>query len=478
MRYLLLYIPFALSLALSGSPELAYWTAWAGSWYILLLVFSGAIKRHPERKPWGQQVLRPLYLPHAIFAGYMALSSVFYFLQAKGYVYFTKVGDGDAPEAFVLIAYAQQLYLLGHAGLVHGLLLASRYKPSKYHLKFQSYSGGALTLALGGIALVSLLKVVPGLGQFAVKFDDLSLVASVVALALVLPERKWKYSLFALFLFGLNLYQSALSGFKEAVLIPVIILAALLYPQYKRLVLLAGPAAVIVLIFVLPFFSNYIRKESWEGGKAAGQAAAEAIEGLQETTTGELVDNNWAFLTTRFSEISLFVKYLDNVPENHPFYYWKLIEQGLLNIVPSALYPGKPIMEDLVMERALENGIIEWYSVGKVSTKPQLVVDGYVSFGEFGVWVFLFIAGLLSAFASVLAERWFGGYLWGTGLMYTGFFLIFWRGNCIEFMSNTVFWSFVLMAILFIVLRWVGLVKKIKYQPAVPKNEALLVQEN
>ena len=478
MRYLILYIPFVLSLALSGSPELAYWTAWAGSWYILVLVFSGAIKRHPERKPWGQQVLRPLYLPHAIFAGYMALSSVFYFLQAKGYVYFTKVGDGQEPEAFVLISYAQQLYLLGHAGLVHGLLLASRYKPSKYYLKFKSYSGGALTLAIGGIVLVTLLKTVPGMGQFAVKFDDLSLVASVVAVALVLPERKWKYSLLALFLFGLNLYQSALSGFKEAVLIPVIILAALLYPQYKRLVLLAGPAAVIALIFVLPFFTSYIRKESWEGGKQADQAATEALENLQETTAGELVDNNWAFLTDRFSEISLFVKYIDNVPENRPFYNWQLLEQGLENIVPNALYPGKPLAEEVVMQRALDNGIIEWYSLEKVSTKPQLVVDGYLSFGEFGAWAFLFIAGLLSAFASVLAERWFGGYLWGTGLVYTGFFLIFWRGNCIEFMSNTVFWSFVLMGLLFVALRWVGLVKKIKHQPAVPENGAMLVQEN
>ncbi|MDV7399720.1 hypothetical protein RZS08_50365, partial [Arthrospira platensis SPKY1] len=104
----------------------------------LVLVFSGAIKRHPERKPWGQQLLRPLYLPHAIFAGYMALSSAFYYLDAKGYVYFTKVSDGEPPEYFALIAYAQQLYLLGHAGLAHGLLIASRYKSPRYYLDFKS----------------------------------------------------------------------------------------------------------------------------------------------------------------------------------------------------------------------------------------------------------------------------------------------------------------------------------------------------
>lgn len=466
MRYLLLYIPFFLSLAFSTTPELAYWTAWAGSWVILYLVFGGVIKRPPERKTWGQQLLRPLYLPHAIFAGYMALSSVFYYLHAKGYVYFTKVGDGEEAGHFELVAYAQQLYLLGHAGLVHGLLIASRYKAPKYHLTFRSYSGGALALALASIALVALLKLVPGLGQFAVKFDDLSLAASIIAVALVLPERKWKYSILAVALFGINLYQSALSGFKEAVLVPIIILAALLYPQYKRLVLLAGPAIVLALVFILPFFTSVIRKEAWEGGKQADQAAAQALENLQETTADELVGGNWEFLTNRFSEISLFVKYLDNVPDNRPFYYWQLLEQALINIIPSALYPGKPFTEEVVMQRALENGIIEWYSLDKVSTKPQIIVDGYLSFGEFGAWVFCFVMGLLSATASVWSERLFGGYLWGTALVYTGLFQIFWRGNCIEFMSNTVLWSFVMLGILFAISRGFGLVKKQRNQPS------------
>jgi hypothetical protein len=475
LRYLPLYIPFFLSLLFSGATELAYWTAWAGSWFILWLVFSGAIKRHPERKPWSHQVLRPLYLPHAIFAGYMALSSVFYFLHAKGYVYFTKVGDGREPEHLALLSYAQQMYVLAHAGLVHGIYLASRYRPPRYSFQFSSYSGGALRVVALSSVLVLLLKFVPGFKQFAVKFDNLSLVASVVALALVLPERKWGASLLALALFGFNLYQSTLSGFKEAVLVPVILLAALLYPQYKRLVTLAGPAAFVFLLFVLPFVTQTIREEAWQGEKQSDEAAAEALENLQAATAGEIVSGNWGFLTYRFSEISLFTKYLDNVPENRPFYGWQLIGQGFDNILPSALFPDKPLTEAVVMERVLENGIIEWYSVGKVSAKPQIVVDGYLSFGEFGAWAFCFVIGLLSAFASSLAERWFGGYLWGTGLMYTGFFQIFWRGNCTEFIMNTIFWSFVLMGLVFVALKAGGVVKKVRRERlAAPDSAAVL----
>ncbi|MBK7410265.1 MAG: DUF2214 family protein [Saprospirales bacterium] len=150
----------------------------------------------------------------------------------------------------------------------------------------------------------------------------------------------------------------------------------------------------------------------------------------------------------------------------------------MLNILPSHFIQTNRSWKTSSWSEPPENGIIEWYSVGKVSTKPQIIVDGYLSFGEFGAWAFLFFIGLLSAFASVLAERWFGGYLWGTGLMYTGFFQVFWRGNCIEFMSNTVFWSFVLMGVLFLVFRGVGIVKKMKYQPATLENAPMQLQEN
>lgn len=425
----------------------------------------------------GQQLLRPLFLPHFIFAGYMALSSVFYFLHEKGYYYFTRISDGEDPTQFILIAQAQQLYVLGHAGLVHGLLLASRYKRPAFRMQFKSFSGGALLLAIVAIGLNTLFQSLPGMGQFGVKFADLSVVAGAVAVALVLPERKWGYSILALALFGANLYQSAISGWKEVVIMPLIILGALLYPQYRRFVLLAGPALILLLIFILPFFTTVIREQSWEKGREAKEVAAEALQNLQQLSASQLVNNNWDFLTNRFSEISLFTKYINNVPGNRPFYNWQLIEQGLLNILPKALYPEKPFMEDVVMERVLENGIIEWYSLDKVSAKPQLVVDGYLSFGEIGAWAFCFLAGLLSAFASVLAERWFGGYLWGSGLMYTGFFQIFWRGNCVEFISNTVFWSFILMTILFFLFRGLGWVKKVTPENHRMTRTPMLAQE-
>ena len=429
--------------------------------FILALVFLGPAKNLPERRPWDQQLLRPLFLPHFIFAGYMGLSSVFHFLYSKGYVYFTPVGDPAPQEYFLQLAEAQQLYVLAHAALVHGIMLASRYRAPKFSLEFKSYSGGALVLAFLAIGLTALFHAVPGLDQFAVKTDNLSLVASVVAVALVLPERKWMYSVVALALFGANLFQSFISGWKEDILVPLILLGALLYPQYKKPVIVLGSISIVFLLFVLPFFTNIIREQSWQGQAEATTAALEAFETLQNASSKELADVNWNFLVFRFSEISNFVKYMENVPANRPFYDWQIIDQGFLNILPRTLFPDKPNMEAMVMERVLENGIIEWYSVDKVSAKPQLVVDGYLSFGMFGSWLFCFLIGLLSAFSSVVAERWFGGYLWGTGLIYTGLFQVFWRGSCWEFIINIFIWSFILMVLLFVLFRGFGFLKKV-----------------
>lgn len=385
---------------------------------------------------------------------------MFYYLHLKGYVYLRLVRDPAGPSFFLSIAEVQSLYLLGHAGFAHALSLASLYKPPTYFIKFRSYAWGALVLALVTTGVTAAMGLAPGLKQFAIKLENLSLVASILALAYVLPERKFWLSFLAIGLFGANLLQSALSGWKEAVMVPLIILGAFLYPNYKRLVLLAGPLVLGFGLFILPLFAETIREQNWRGGQSAESAALTAIGEIQEMSEEELFYGNWAFFVFRLTEMDAFIKYIHNVPENRPFYGLQIIEQGLDHILPRALFPDKPIMEDVVMARVLENGVIEEYSLAKVSAKPQLVVDGYLSFGWIGAWLFCFLAGLVSAFASVQAEKRFGGYIWGTGLMFTGLFPILWRGNCFEFMLNSIFWSFVLMILLQYLFRALGFLKK------------------
>ena len=233
----------------------------------------------------------------------------------------------------------------------------------------------------------------------------------------------------------------------------VLLLAVFAYPYHKKLVLIGSPIVLAVLLFILPTYSNIVRSLSWGGSMSGAEAASIATDAIRSGDV-DFSANNWTFLTGRFSEIGLFVKYLESVPAHQPFYGGQLAAQAGMSLVPRALWSTKPITEYLVMERVYENGVVDRAS--NVSAKPQYIVDGYLSGGAFGVIVACFIYGLLAAVASRVAERLFGGYLFGSALVYTAFFSSLWRGNSFEFLFNNIVWSFIIMIVVFYAARSAG----------------------
>lgn len=447
-KYWILYLPYVLSVLAGDQTDAGYWVAWLGSWFIIVVSLSGFVKPLPENKPWHQQFLRPFVLPQLIYAGFTALTSVFYYLHVSTDP-FAKAGEWS------LCIQAQQYYALGHAALVHALLWRSNPGKVQFRVKDGKPVSLMLVTCLFFVVGSFVFRFIPGFSQFLAKFQDAALVASTLLLALSIPEKSFRGLLFAGTLFAYSMYQALLSGFKEAVIVPLIMLAAFLYPRYRSAVTVFAVPAVLVIVFVLPTYVSVIRKLAWEGEVSQTDAAKVALAAVSTADAETLEKSNEEFLLYRISEVSMFNKFMRTVPENVPFYNFKIINQSLLNLLPRVLYPSKPITELVVMERVRENKIIEFYSTS-VSAKPPFLVDGYLSFGGFGVWLFCFAMGLASAFAMQECERLFGGYLWGTCLMYTGLFQIFWRGNCLEFMVNTVFWSFVLMYLLFYLGRQTG----------------------
>ncbi len=67
-RFYALYIPWALSLALRGDPELSYIIAWLGSFLIFYLTLSGWVTDLPKDLKVAEQLMRPIFLVHIIFA--------------------------------------------------------------------------------------------------------------------------------------------------------------------------------------------------------------------------------------------------------------------------------------------------------------------------------------------------------------------------------------------------------------------------
>ena len=455
MRSIILYLPFVVSWAFLANPSLAFWVAWSGSLLLFVLVLSGALQPAGYTASWLDQPLRPLFIPHFIFAGYMSLSSIFYFWSLNGYEYFTKVRPPAFPEQFDLAAQTQVLYYLGHAALVHGLLVGSRYVPSLVRLKIKSIAAFSIKLAIAFTIVNFGLRYFPQLSQFSERTTTLSAVAAAIALALAIPERQTSSLLGALFIFGFNLLQAVLSGWKENILVLFILLGAFLLPVYRAKILLLGVPLLLLLLFVLPTFNTVFRANAWEKGVKQEEALRIALDAVQSGESTQ--ETNWAFLVNRFSEINIFTKYLKSVPEQVPYYGTQIIEQSIANLFPRVLYPNKPITEDLVMVRVRENRIIEHYTKD-VSAKPQIVVDGYLSFGLFGAWLFCFMVGWSGARISVVAEQLFGGYFLGTGIIFSSLFNVYWRGNCLEFFLNTVVWSMVIMVVIYYVFQMTGII--------------------
>jgi hypothetical protein len=288
------------------------------------------------------------------------------------------------------------------------------------------------------------------LSQFSVQFTGLSFVAGTIGLAFAIREKKRGNYYFALGLFILNLVSSLSSGFKEPVIICVLLLGVFLLPVYGKKIIPLFGSVLLMLFIVLPTFIGNFRKMAGSGVDLI-TARDESINAVLESGHEGLLDDNWAFLTDRISEIGMFVKYVDNTPYFTPYYNFELVENSIVMIIPRFFWPGKPNVEELVMNRVYKAEITSQNA--SVSAKPAFVADCYLSYGAIGVWIGLFLYGYFAQRISEKAEQLFGGYFLGTAVIYAGLFQIFWRGNCLEFMVNNVFWSYVTMFVIFKVFR-------------------------
>lgn len=453
LRYSFLFIPYLLALGLEGFPTLSYLVAWVGSFFIFYVTLSGAVKPLPGGRTLAQQLFRPIGFTQFVFAGYTACTSVFYFLSLHGYVYLSHNPLLVAsPEDMALAAQAQQYYVLVHAAVSAGVLLLMDYRHSGEWQLRPDIDKAWFLLSVAVVALIAtqLTYVLPGLGQVRGRLSTLALVASVLSLALSIIRGQRTLLVLNLGVYALNLVSALLSGWKEEIIVVFVLLAIFLYPAYKRQMTILAPVGLAALLVVLPTYNTIFRELAWSGDLEAQEAAEVALNQVRGGGIEDMRGTNWSFLTQRLSEIGMFTQYIDHVPERRPFYGTEIVKDGLLGVIPRAFWSEKPSLEALAMERVYESEVVSRQST--VSAKPQFVADAYLSFGALGVLLGGLLYGMMASLASRLAERWFGGYLLGSGLMYTAMFQILWRGSSIEYLVNALFWSFIFMSLLF----WAG----------------------
>jgi hypothetical protein len=456
-RYLILFTPWILALLCIDYPILSYLLAWSGSFFIFYMTLTGRIKPLPNDLSIAEQLMRPIFLVQFIFAGYMCCTSIFYFLDVLGYVDFNSVSDAYLvdQEKLSLTAQCQRYYCLAHASFVTGILvfMNTSLEP-KYTYDHSQLSKLIFRMALITIALSISLTFLDGLSQFSHQFNTLSFIAATLALAFAIPEKKIWSTLFCLFIYGFNSYQALISGFKEPIILSVLILGVFLYPNYKKTVFITFVPLLLLLFILLPTYNRIFREQAWSADVAADQAGVFA---LAATLDQDDPDNNWSFFTYRLSEIDMFTKYVKATPTHIDYYGFDLVQQSLLSMIPRALWPSKPNTEQLVMERVYKAGVIHRGS--KASAKPAFIVDAYLSGGAVGIFVCLFIYGAVCQLIANKAETLFGGYILGTALLFTGLFQIFWRGQSFEFLINSVFWSYISMLLIFNAFRFTQILK-------------------
>lgn len=460
-RYLLLYIPWVLATLFSADAETSYFIAWGGSFFIFFITFTGLVKPLPADRSIAEQFMRPIFLMHIIFAGYTCCTSIFYFLNLLGYDNFAMAAVHPVIDErkLAMTAQCQRYYCLGHAALVTGILSCMDYqKPKKYAVEPAIVPDLLIKLAIITEVVSVLFLKIPGLSQFYFQFNTLSFISGTLALAFAIPLKKPANILITGVLYLLNFYQAFVSGFKEPIIISILVLGIFLYPSYKKAVLAIFIPALFLLFVLLPTYNRIFRQNAWSGNASSEDASQVALDAALNAQD-DLSETNWDFLVYRLSEIDMFTKFATSTPFYVQFYHFKLLKQSAVAIVPRLFWPSKPNLEDQIMERVYDAGVISRNS--QVSAKPAFIVDAYLSFGGFGVFFILFTYGAVAQLISVKAETLFGGYLFGTALIFSGLFQIFWRGLSFEFLVNNVFWGYISMLMIAWIMRSRNILKPV-----------------
>jgi hypothetical protein len=402
-------------------------------------------------------LMRPAGFHHIVFGGYTTLSSIFYFWKNLGYYYLTPIDNFMIDEKMIMqIVEGQRYYLLCHIFFIIGIMIKMDYNQKikfKIHIKDNVRFLIITTFVFTGI--YGVLKLNAGTAQIGIIFLNFSLVSSIIATAFSLRDKNVLNKIVAISFFSLNYYSAISSGWKEAIILPIILLMAYLYPFYKTSVKVLAPFIVAILFYVVPTYNNIIRSTSdfWissEETESTVVSAEKAKElALKQIKFGDvdLAKDAWNFISGRITELDMFVVYIEHFPVYHDFYGLDIVKQSFEALIPRAFNPTKPSTEAIAMQRVYEAGVVSEMSF--VSAKPSPVADAYMSGGWIGVALTGFILGFVFSELSMLCERLFGGYFWGSCVVYTGLFLGDFRGQCFEFLMVDVFYRFLFIIIIF-----------------------------
>jgi hypothetical protein len=453
-------LPWFIAQYLTHHPVLSFILAFCGSFFIFYATILSPLRCVGEDRSVSKQVMRPIILLQLIFAGYMCCTSIFYFVDHLGFEYWRdlRYSHFHVNEQTYLLAQSQRLVLLGHIALVTGIIALQKTKPTKKYQSQIPLEEILIKLSLGTMIIALLMNYVLAMIQFKYYLLATSVSAQAFLIIRGLYRKKPMLILFGGLFFGLHFLNATLSGYKEILLVNVVTISFLAFPYFRKITAILFIPILYLLMYILPTLTTVVRKESWTGNKSPQAARAEAYEMFASGRNEDLIiNNNWEFLTRRLSEINMFCQYLKETPAHQPFYGSEILKNALYALIPRAIWTQKPNTEKLSMERVYKAGVVNRLS--PVSAKTRTVVDGYLSAGLTGVFLSMLFYGMISQWLCTKAEELFGGYELGCMIIFNGIFQPLWRGNNWEFIINNIVYGFILMMLLFYVLKYFKVIK-------------------
>jgi hypothetical protein len=447
VRSFIVYIPCIIALSYSNQPEEAYWVAWGGSWFVLAVTFLGIAQNRPKDIGFFEQFFRPYLYMQLMFAVSNCLSSVFYFLHLKGFMFFDRIDNDITETAAFSIANAQFYCLLAHAAYAQGVVLnISKYDKQKIDFVAKVDSSLLTKISIASLLLVVIIGII-GLGSaIGHVLSFMGIMAATLSLVFAITTKK-NILLSSILFLAIFMYAMA-SGMKENIIIVLILLIINLFPKYKVQTIIFALVISNIVIYIPAYVSN-VRIIVWYGRGTAADAFEKTYEDAISTDIDvkELArKTQWDFLTFRFSEISMLEQYINYVPSQRNFYGTEILIDGFKGFIPPIIRPDGKSVDKTAMERVYAAGALDRF-VGEAGTsaKPSLVADNYLMGGAFTIVIMSFIYGWLATFFSLLCEKKFGGYTIGTIIIYNAAFGVLTKGTCTENMFVSIYYGVIFL---------------------------------
>lgn len=450
MHFIIFFIPFIISY-FTTDPVVTYLISWTGS--LFLIVYSIYI----DYKSNGEKLrfFSPLILSQGLFWGYTAITSIFYFLDQLGYQFFERISFPNMLEIENL-ANTQRYIVFAHACYLAGYFLYKGKTTEKQEYLINIEPADYVKLSIVSM-LISLVVLKTPFAQLSSYLNIFSTICAVKYFGYSLSNRKLIFKGFLYF--AGTLIVGFLSGMKESTLFPLIYLGVILYDKYgiPKTSLVFIPL-IIVYFYFIPTLNGAVRDAAWYENKGA----IETLSGLNNPNIlnpDKIKSTNWAFLSTRLSEISMLNRYIESVPKHRPFYGIEIYKNGIASLIPRFLWPSKQSPDVTAQKRAVDNGALVLNSpYDFTSAKPQTIADAYMSYGYITILITFLIYGFLVNYFAVLLERKLG-YEFGLSILFYSLFSVLSRGGCFENLFNTTFYGFILIYIFIHIFKRINLIE-------------------